>query len=76
MKKVFNWLIRIDITEERISVPGGYDNRIEKLLKLKKKKIKNIIEYPRTLKDNYKRYNICLIGIPEVEDIEKGRRNI
>lgn len=21
MKKVFNWLIRIDITEERISVP-------------------------------------------------------
>ena len=75
MKKAFDGLIsRLDTAEERISeLENMSENpQTEKQREQKKKLEQNI----QKMWDNYTRYNIHEMGIPEGEERSRKRKNI
>ena len=65
---------RIQEAEEQIS---KVEDRLVEITDVKKrKKLKTNEESLRELWDNVKHTNICVIGVPEGEEIEKGTEKI
>ena len=63
-----------DMAEEKITSAWSYLIETNKTKKpTKKKKIHTHTEYLRSM-DNYKMYNICVIGIPEGKEKEEGKK--
>ena len=68
---------RLDKTEERIS---DLEDRVVELTQQEqhkeKKKMKKSEDSPRYLWNDFKQKNICIIGVPEGEETEKGAENL
>ena len=76
MKNAFDGIIsRLDIAKERIWA-RGYIKRTLKSWKAKRTKIRKTEENIQGMSDNYKRCNMCIMGIKEGEQWEKGTDEI
>lgn len=75
MKVIFRFISRLDTNEERICELEDVSVDTSKTKRQRKKAWKKQPEEnTQELWDNYKKYNMYIMGIPEGEEKEKGRQ--
>lgn len=76
IKNSFNGLIStLDMAEERMSELDDISLEISKSEMPRERRLKTTEQNIQGPWDNYKRCNMCIMGIPEGEEKEKNRRN-